>query len=77
MPAGERAARFATQLVSAVGAATPGVLLNDRVVRSFRAAERELEQAGSVESLLGTGGDGAETAEGVRRGRASAAGACG
>jgi len=53
VPTGQRADEFAAQLVAAMHDAAPGVLLNDRVMASFQAAERELEAADSVESLLG------------------------
>jgi len=53
VPSGERADAFAAQLVTAMSEAAAGVLLNDRVLASFQAAERELEEADSVESLLG------------------------
>ncbi|MEU1973096.1 aldehyde dehydrogenase family protein [Microbacterium sp. NPDC019599] len=59
LPAGEAADAFAEHLVAAMGAADPGVLLNDRVLSSFREAERELGEAPGVSSLLGATGDGA------------------
>ncbi|WP_243075849.1 aldehyde dehydrogenase family protein [Microbacterium sp. SS28] len=71
IPAGEGADGFAEQLVAAMSAADPGVLLNDRVLASFRDAERELEQAPAVESLLGdaeaSAGDGFAVAPRVLR----------
>ena len=55
VPTGQRADAFASRLVEAMRDATTGVLLNDRVMASFQTAERELEAADSVESLLGEG----------------------
>lgn len=48
---------FATRLVGAVESSSPGVLLNERVLDSFRAAEAELVQAPGVTSLLGSADD--------------------
>ena len=54
VPAGNAADAFAEQLAEAVRAADPGVLLNDRVLAGFRDAERELEAAAGVQSLVGS-----------------------
>ena len=54
VPAGDQADAFVARLVTEMGAIEPGVLLNARVLESFRTAERELEGAPGVESLLGT-----------------------
>lgn len=54
VPAGQAADAFAEQLADAVRAADPGVLLNDRVLTGFRDAERELEAAAGVQSLVGS-----------------------
>ena len=53
VPAGAQADEFAERLVAAMRESTPGVLLNERVRESFQAAERDLEEADAVESLLG------------------------
>lgn len=73
VPAGEAADRFARELADAVGAADPGVLLNERVLASFTEAEEELERAPGVTSLTGAagaGGDGFSVAARVLRVRA-------
>ncbi|BDV31437.1 aldehyde dehydrogenase (NADP(+)) [Microbacterium terricola] len=57
VPAGAGADVFAAQVVAAMKDAAPGVLLNDRVLSSFRAAEKELSEAPAVESLLGSAED--------------------
>lgn len=54
VPAGSAADAFAEQLADAVGTADPGVLLNERVLAGFRDAERELETASGVRSLVGS-----------------------
>lgn len=59
VPAGADDA-FATNLVGAVESSSPGVLLNERVLDSFRAAEAELVQAPGVTSLLGSADDGGD-----------------
>ncbi|GAA1699148.1 aldehyde dehydrogenase (NADP(+)) [Microbacterium sediminicola] len=61
VPDGERGDDFAQQLAEAMSGAEPAVLLNGRVLDSFQAAERELEAASGVESLLGTRGPGADS----------------
>lgn len=57
VPSGERGDTFAALLADAVGAADPGVLLNDRVLSSFVHAEQELESAAGVSSLTGATGE--------------------
>ncbi|MET0828087.1 MAG: aldehyde dehydrogenase (NADP(+)) [Microbacterium sp.] len=64
VPTGQRADEFVSQLVEAMRDATTGVLLNDRVMASFQTAERELEDADSVESLLGRVSEGAADSAG-------------
>ncbi|MGY6496704.1 MAG: aldehyde dehydrogenase family protein [Microcella sp.] len=54
VPAGGAADAFAEQLADAVDAADPGVLLNERVLFGFRDAQRELEAAPGVRSLVGS-----------------------
>jgi len=58
VPSGAGADAFADQVVEAMAASTPGVLLNNRVLDSFQSAERELEGAASVKSLLGARSEG-------------------
>ncbi|MET4640259.1 aldehyde dehydrogenase (NADP(+)) [Mycetocola sp. 2940] len=57
IPAGASGDRFANVVVDAVAAAPTSVMLNKRVLTSFRDAERSLEQAPKVQSLLGETGD--------------------
>ncbi len=70
VPAGEAGERFAADVVAAMTGVDAGVLLNDRVLSSFREAEKELEAAPGVTSLLGSpdaAGDGFTVAPRVLR----------
>lgn len=64
VPSGAAGDAFAAQLAEAVGAADPGVLLNDRVLASFAHAEQELESANGVQSLTGSRAEASTDARG-------------
>jgi len=54
VPAGDQADAFVAQLLAEMETTVPAVLLNARVLESFRTAEHDLESAAGVESLLGS-----------------------